>query len=286
MGSKTAAGLKPVFYDPPMQGENDDPRQIGFVPVDMILVDPNVQRATTTSRLDGMLAEHDGQFDWGIFEVLTVNIRDDGSIVATEGQHRTLLAKRERGDAWTWVIVNPGKNEAATALAIAKGRRGHTPLQKWNLRLKDGGLMEALAEQVLTNLGLALAVSQRWDGIVAVGAVERVMKTYGTDEEGLREGAKLLDTTLSVLTGVWPVKTDANGQRLDGHLIQVVARLVARNERLQLDRLVRVLGAVGPAAWLAKGKERHPSQSFNEAVAQAIIPPYNRQISTANEIRW
>jgi hypothetical protein len=284
----------PLFYDPPLQGGADDPRRVAYVPVSMIQVDQNVQRATTTARLDGMLHDHDGEFDWGIFEVLTVTVRDNGDIVATEGQHRALLAKREVPDAWTWVVINPGTNEAATALAIARGRKGHTSLQKWNLRLHDNGLMEALAEQKLTSLGLALADRQRWDGITAVGAVERVMKTFvrsgatGDElEKDLHEGAELLDTVLSLLTSVWNVKSDANTQRLDGHLIQVAARLISRNERLQLDRLARVLGAWGPPQWLAKGKERHASQSFNEAVAQAIIPVYNRgPLAPANQIRW
>jgi hypothetical protein len=286
MAKGTAEEVKPYIVYPPGAPEGSDPRLAAYMPVSMIHVDQNVQRPTTDSRLDGMLAERGGKVDWAVFETITVTHRDDGTWVATEGQHRVLLTQRELPEAWVWAIVNPDGSEAGTALGIARGRRSHSPLAQWNLRLKEGGLLEGLAVARLAAQGISLTATHRWDGIVAVGAVERVMKTYGTSDEDLYRGADLLDSVISLLTGVWGTHTDAMERRLDGQLIRVAARLISRNEQIRLVRLAQVLSAWPPSEWLKKGKEKHPKQTSAEAIGVAIINVYNRNINESNEIRW
>lgn len=277
-----------VVY-PPTSGENDDPRIVAWLPVADIIVDRTTQRTTTDSRLDAMLAKTGGKFRWEIFEVITSTVRDNGDIVATEGQHRDLLARREKPGAYTWVIISEDANEAGVARGIAEGRLAHSPLARWNLRLIEGGLLERLAEETMIRHHLHLG-NPGYDSIAAIGAVEAIMRTYGgrnASEEELREGADLLDSVLSLLTSVYEANTPANESRLDGNLLRVMGRLIGRNPQIRLDRLAGVVQAIPPASWVAKGKEKIGKQSNAEAMAVAMVAVYNRgPLADRNQIRW
>lgn len=278
--SKTKAQEFKII-DPPITGEQDDPRQVAYVPVSVIHVDPNVQRATTETRLDSM-----GEVDWALLEGLTLTVRADGTVVATEGQHRVLLLQRERPDAHVWAVLNPGENnEAAIALAIAKSRRAHTPFDKWQLALHDRELLQVRGEQVLAELGLRLYPGGNTGdptAIGAVGAVERVMRMRGTDLEGIEDGADVLRQTLSALVTAFP----GESARTDGALITAVGRLFARNENIRPLRMAQTLRLMPATKWLQKGLDRLPSQSKPAAIGKAMIDAYNKQLGTKNEIRW
>jgi hypothetical protein len=235
-------------------GKDDDPREILWVSVDKLVIDENVQREVDESRHKIFHTE----WDWDLAEVPTVTERTDGSLVVAEGQHRVLRRKELAPGSFMWVIKRAGEattaGEASTAQGIARGRRGHSALAQWDLRLHAGDPYVSAGDKVLAEIGLVMGSGSSAAGIMAAQAVNTILTGGKRTPE---EGEALLRATLLVLARAWP-DDYAPGARWEGTLVRAVGHLIEFNSQI-IDpaKLTARLSATSSAeAWLKRGRER------------------------------
>jgi hypothetical protein len=263
-------------FSPPEPKPGDDPRDMVYVRVGDVVIDQNVQRDVDPAKIEKM-----GAFDYTLAETPTLVEREDGLLVAVEGQHRVILKQTEDENARMWMtILGSEVDEPGIALSITRSRKKHSPYQEWNLSLARGEEMQVAADAVLKDLGLELS---GWRGnadhrIRAVAAVRRVMLSEPTIEEG----AELLRTVLSVLAFGFGDMDDA----FSSNLIRAVAALIQRNPSLDTTRLTATLSKMTPRRWDAEKAHKRDGQTAVECIATAIAVEYNRGRHTQSRIAW
>ena len=106
----------------------------------------------------------------------------------------------------------------------------------------------------------------------AVGAIERAVNHFG--EKAVRRA-------LLTIRNAWP----SNAKALRGTLISALARIIEMNDKLDDDRLVKVLRPQGYAEMTAHAEafRKLSGGSAETALARTITELYNRGIS-ANTI--
>jgi hypothetical protein len=242
-----------VNITPPTAGKEDDPRQILWVSVDELVIDEDIQREVDEAK--HKIFHND--WNWDLAEIPTVSARK-GNLVVTEGQHRVLRRKELAPHSHLWVVKRPGASgtaaEAEAAQGIAKGRRGHSALAQWDLRLHAGDPYVTAGDRVLSELGLVMGAGSTAAGIMAAQAV------YGILTGGKRtpqQGEELLRRTLTVLASAWP-DDYAPGARWEGTLVRAVAHLLDVNaEIIDTKKLTARLSTTSSAeAWLKRTRER------------------------------
>jgi len=216
-------------------------------------------------------------WDWALAEVPTVTERPDGTLVVEEGQHRSLGLLDRNPDALIWVIKVASTDigdEAATALGIAKGRRPHSKVQEWRMRVTAGLPHEVAATKVLTDLGLNVTEAR---GIRTVSAAGTMMKIiHGTASSPLTPdaGAEMLRKTLSVILRSIP-DDQATGRRFDATLLTAVGSLLTDHPDLDLNRLANKLAERTATQWLAFRASTTPAW---KGVQDMIVADYNKQL--------
>lgn len=262
------------MYEAPAVAEGDDPRTLAYVNVDDLLVDQNTQRAVTVERLRQM-----GAWDWEIAELPTVTVRDDGTMVVSEGQHRVTKRQSEAPGTRMWVaLATDVEDERELALRISKGRRLHSKYDQWVLHVGQGLPHEVAAEQVLADMGLRVTATH--STVTDLGSVASVTSIiHSCDDPG--DGAALLRTVLSILVQAFPQEP----RRWDRLLMLAVTRILRVNDNVDVGRLIEKLSRQPALRWTQLSQQRHPGQSGLDVIGQAIVEQYNRSLRT-RKIEW
>jgi hypothetical protein len=263
---------------PPEPRPGDDPRQIIYVRVGDVEVDQNVQRDVNPAKLEKM-----GEFDYTLAETPTVVERENGKLVAVEGQHRLILNQQEDQDRRMWmVLLGSEVDEPGIAYAITKSRSKHSAFQEWNLQLAKGDEVQVAADEVLKRLGLELSNYKRGipgdNKIAAVAAVKRIVESEPTVEEG----AALLDTTLSTMGFAFGEQDD----QWASNLIKSVGFLIQRNPGVNTTRLSATLAKMTARRWLQEASHKREGQTAVECIATAIVAEYNRGLHQQSRVAW
>jgi hypothetical protein len=259
----------------PGPGGRSDPRSVGKVRVGDIVVDQRVQRTIDALKVD-WLSEN---WDWALGEVVTVREREDGELVAIEGQHRALALKAKDPAIEIWVVRAEGavgiEDEAAIALGIAKGRRPHSRVHEWRMRVTAGLEHEVEAEKVLNSLGLTVTSGHSGNTISAAGTLMRVIHGTQARPRTAQSGAMLLRRTLTAIQTAIPDDPSQPGRRYDSSILMAVAQLIATYPSLNLGRLEEKLSARTAPQWLAF---RHTTSPAWKGVQGVIQDDYNRSM--------
>lgn len=261
-------------FKPATPGKHDDPRELVWVSVDELVIDENIQREVDENRHKIFSAE----WDWDLAEVPTVSERKDGTLVVTEGQHRVLRRKEIAPGSHLWAVKRSGgggtAGEAAAAQGIAKGRKAHSALAQWDLRLHAGDPYVTAGDKVLTEVGLVMGGAGTATGVWAASAVTAIL-TGGRRTPA--EGEELLRKTLLTLARAWP-DDHAPGVRWEATMLRAVAYLIERNaEVIDTRKLSARLSTTSSAeTWLKRAKERAAVGGSNwHVLAELIGTPYN-----------
>ena len=195
----------------------DDPRVFVEYLLGDLVIDADVQRITDPERVQRMAH----CFSWVLFEAPTVVPLDDGRARVIEAQHR-VLALRLIAPATTVVmcatlpIEADPVYEASIAHDIARGRRGHSAYESWQLRVTMGHDHEVYAERALARRGLRLGRRPAPYTIAAVATVSTLVHGRRRTPD---DGAALLGQTVDVIDKAFPADNEATGSRWDGRLL-------------------------------------------------------------------
>lgn len=268
----------------PERGEDDDPRDVIFVCVDDLEIDPLVQRALQLTS-----PVWKSKWDWDRAEVVTVADRD-GKLFVVEGQNRVEKRKAEApGSKMLAVLIGGGRNnEAAAALGINKGRRKHKAMDNWKLAAESGSEYELLAEEVLAEAGLSLTGSTRPGRTVinAVGTVALIIRSNGKTPQ---QGAALLELIIKVITAAYGPGEEG---RFDPAVIRGVADIIETNMgRVRLDRLILTLQKEQAAKWIRLAKDAAALRNERNTwqyLSREVIARYNKglQKDGPNVLAW
>lgn len=286
------ADTQAVVVKPPANGDGDDPRQMVYINVDKVVVDPNVQRRTKDERLTKM-----GNWNWDLAETPTVALRTDGLYAAIEGQNRILKRQKEAPGTSMWMVLRPSPatdwtaDEAKVALGIAKGRKLHSSYDAMHVELAAGDPYWQAAVATLAEHEVEFTPNGQYNnsgvrGIAAITAVGGVMhsydKTADTTDEAVTDGAALLGRVLLVIINAF----DEQKAMWDGTLIRAVSGVIHRNPAVDLNRLTAKLAKVAATDWVAECRRRRGRTSPVEYLATLIMQDYNHALNAAKRLSW
>lgn len=254
-------------------GGRDDPRSMALIRAGDITVDQRVQRAVAQQKIDRLATE----WDWDLAEVLTLSRRPDGTLVATEGQHRLLALHQRDPDIHIWCIlpddVEGTAEEAAVALGITRGRRPHNKLQQWKMELAAGDPHVVLAEKVLDELGLSVTDSKSKNSVQAAGLLMRIVHGTAAHPLSPQNGSQQLRIIMQVIAGI--PDASLTGRRYSGAILQAVAEVVSRWPELNIVRLHEKLSARTADQWIAFGRTSMPQW---RGIQDMIVTDYNHSL--------
>jgi len=240
-----------------------------------LVIDQNLQRKTNQDRV----AQIAHEFDWLRFEGPTCRRLADGQLRVVEGQHRVLALRARDPNAICWVFVVPAEyplsmaEEAGLALAITTNRRGHSSLDKWELRLQRGDPHERLCEEVLRAHGLRLAKRVSADGIACVGVITNLIHK---DNQSAEQGAIILNLMLEVIQRAYPRdQPDSSTSRWNADLMRAVGEVCRLNPTLKIQRLATALGDRIAQQWISQGTAVTDQQTWR-LIGEAVVNRYNR----------
>lgn len=262
-----------TLVPPPDRGEHDDPRDMLWVCVDDLIIDPVVQRA-----LQYKSPVWRTEWTWNRAEIVTVASRD-GKLFVVEGQNRVEKRKLIAPGSHLWAVLAPESGreaEAAAALGITRGRKKHSPIDVWKLAAEAGGAHENAAEQVLADFGLSVSGDGNVrNGIAAVTSLSLIIRSRGKTPE---QGAALLEKVMKVITGAYDRE---DSSRFEGSMIRGIADVIESNpgRKLDIQRLTDVVARRTPDKWLLLAKDAanvHGEPNVWLFVSREVIREYNK----------
>lgn len=176
------------------------PRRVRMVELSKITIPIEYQRRFDQKRAETIAAE----FNEESCNVLTVALRTNGDLVATEGQHRLWALKELGYKFWPcWVVE--GKTlaqEAGIWVNMNVRRKQPTSPDTWKARRTEQDPIVLAIEDIIHDLGLEINEenSKAWNVIRASSAVERIYRGVGR---------RALVTTLRTVMEAWPQQADA-----------------------------------------------------------------------------
>jgi len=257
-------------------GGKHDPRSIALVRVGDVSVDQRVQRPIDSHKVAWL----GSKWDWTLAEGPTLSRRPDGTLVAVEGQHRILSLQAADPDTEMWMFIENlagTDDEAATALGIARGRRPHSRVQEYRMRVTAGLPHEVAADQVLDELGLVISETRSGHSLTSAVMIMRII--HGTTSAPLtpQEGAGLLRATLSCIQMI-PDDPTTRGNKYDSTIIHAVSTLISEHPEISLQRLAEKLQARTATQWLAFRQSASPAW---HGVYQVIKADYNKNTKSS-----
>ena len=274
----------PLIVQPPVTGENDDPRPIGYFHVDEVVVDQNVQRSVLQQRLDRM-----GEWDWTKAETIAVARRSDGKYVVIEGQHR-VLKKRQEAPGYYWMSIVPtdyenyAADEARIARGIAGGRASHSAFDKMDLERTAGDLYWQEATNRLLYYGVEMSGSsggQSTRSISAISAVGAIMHAYDgvpefSADQSISAGGDLLQDTVAILLDAFGDKDPKDQKGMwERIMLMVVSGALQRHPKLDKLRMAETLARLTPAEWRAESKRHRPGTSALDHLGMQVMYDYS-----------
>lgn len=248
--------------------------KLEWIDVNLIDVDHNYQREADGKRVQQILAS----FRWDHFGAVVLAPAENGRFRVTDGQHRAAAAKLHPSISRVPALVISGNGmvaEAENFLVINRARKAVTPIETFWAGLAAGDPQVQRIKDVLDRAGCEVVAgpgAYRPGHTNAVGALERSIKRYG-DAATVR--------ALEALRRAYP--NDAHALR--GTLITAIARINRNNEKLDQERLARVLSGMSFAEMTAHAESfrKLSGGSAETALAKTITESYNKGLS-ANTI--
>jgi hypothetical protein len=167
--------------------------------------------------------------------------------------------------------------EAGTAQGIARGRRAHSALAQWDLRLHAGDPYVVAGDRVLSELGLVMGSHSTAAGIMSAQALTTILSGGKRTPE---EGEHLLRETLLVLARAWP-DDYAPGARWEGTIVRAIGHLMEVNAgNVDAKRLTAKLSSTSSAeSWLKRTRERSAQGGSRwRVLAGLVAESYNNQM--------
>lgn len=285
-----------LVVDPPAaRGPDDDPRQIIYVSVDDVLIDPNVQRSVLQPRIDRM-----GEWDYDLAEGPTVSRRKNGQYIAIEGQGRVLHQQQQHPGSKMWMFViepdseNYAADEARIARRISGTRTQHTVFDRMSLERTAGDPYWQEATRALLYFGLEMTGSSGKgpNAVTAVGAIGTIMHSFDgvaemSSDESVQAGSELLQDVISILREAYQYKPDKEKKGMyDRIMLLVVAGALRRHPRLDKFRLSGVLARLTPGQWKDEASRHRPGTSALDHLGKQVVDDYNSGKRDANKIAW
>lgn len=245
--------------------------RLEWVDVALIDVDHNYQREADGKRVKQILAA----FRWDHFGAVVLAPAKNGRFRVTDGQHRVAAAHLHPAIDKVPALVISGSGmeaEAQNFLVINRARKAVSTVETYWAGLAAGDPHFERIRDVLSKADcevVAGAGAYKPGHTNAISALDRAIKNYG-------EAATV--AALKALRRAYP--NDAKALR--GTLITAIARLNRNNDKLDQDRLARVLSGLSFAAMTAHAESfrKLSGGSAETALAKTISESYNKGLSS------
>lgn len=258
----------------PVNKPMSDPRMAEYLPVSVLRIDSQTQRAVDETRVNRMAQE----WDWNKAEAITVVANGDGTYFVVEGQNRVEALRILDPNALVLCAVIPISNneeKAATALGIAKGRRAMSAVDQYALRINAGDPTAVEIAWLLHDKNLRIAKHDAPRTTKAAAAMFQIVES-GRGRTTIEDGVALLGRVLDVVLAAWPTDPHAGrDDRFPSLILVAVAEILALGYS---DRdVVKSLKAKrrGPEYWLGLtgGRSRREAMVSNLIAALPQLQP-------------
>lgn len=232
-------------------------------------VDATYQRSTDNDSSKALIRRIAVDWDWRVFNPLTVSRRADGSLWVVDGQHR-LAAARLRKDMYDIPCVvtsyDSRADEARTFVTMNIQRRamGALDLFRAALATSDGKATEI--EVLITSAGLTLAKHSNFTAwkpgeVSNIGGIRTCHRKYGRE------------VTANALVAL---SRAFSGQvlRYAGTIFSALGEFIGRkayNGPVDLETLVQMLGAVSQHDWVVRFESHRTQKGMNRSAAGAEV---------------
>ena len=239
-----------------------------YLPFEALTVNPRVQRAIVTARVNKLSAE----WDFGKVGVLTISLRD-GVPFIVDGQHRW-KAGVDSGYGKSKVLCHvytdlTEQEEGALFLAL-NDTRAVSPVEKYLIGLVAEEEPYVSIEATLNAYGLRVANSS--SGVTCVTAL------ITAHNEGL------LPELCEILTGAWGPEPEAFNRVIVSGMTKFLGRY---NGEVNRDTLTKKLAkAMGPNQIVGKSRQGadFSGTSITSAAAEVLRGIYNRGRAEATKL--
>lgn len=245
-----------------------------WLDANQLTIDPRVQQ-----RLDPRKVQRiaDG-FDPSALGSCTVSLRDNGTYVLLNGQHRTAGARQAGYTAAFHCEVHHGLTLEDEAHLFLTLNHQTTPsaLSKFLVRITAGDDVALNIEAIVASHGWMIEPGTTDGHIAAVNALESVYRSAAKSKPNGEYG-DITERVISTVTRAWG--TDwraANGQILMG-----VAQLFGRFDgAVNVDKLVKEMQTITPPSLIGTAKAMQSLQggTLPAAIAKVLVGRHNNRL--------
>jgi hypothetical protein len=270
-----AVAPRPIREEPKMTelqppGIGARPR-LEWVNVELIDVDKTYQRDADRKSVQKILLD----FRWDHFGAVVLSAKPDGRFNCTDGQHRVLAALDHPEVSEVPALITALDGAAAEAdnfLTINRSRRAVSTIEIFWAGLASGDAATIRVRDALAAADCGVIRSQAAYQVGMTGAVSAVSRSLE------RYGDAATIAACKAIRAAWPV----DAKSLRGSLITALARIFKGNDRIDRERLIRIL-ASKTYPDLTSGAEmfrKLSGGSTDTVLARTICELYNKGLST------
>lgn len=264
--------------------KSDTPNKIEWVPLDRLVVIPNVQRPLDKARAQSMAKD----IDLDLLGIIEISALDNGDYHVADGHHRvTMLRFAGFTNELVQCKVHYGLEQSQNAkLFLGLNDSKHARMfDRFRLRVAAGDPVALGIIGSIEGHGWTFGSGAHTGVFSAVGAAEKVYTGYGTAAKD--RGPDTFDTTLGILTTAWGHDASAT----TGSLIEGVGLMVAKyGDQVDKAALVKQLARTsgGAAGYLgrARGLREFRGGSVARAVAELTVDVYNNRRTAGRLDDW
>lgn len=183
--SLDAVAFAPPFPNP---APTDEKGSLEWIDLRDLRIDPKYQRPIG-GRGEKNIKQVIENFSWSLFSPLVVCERPNGLYAVIDGQHRAIAARTHGGiDKVPCLVIKGDPSDEAKAFSVINGAvTAISEQQIWHARLVAGDNTAVRLQRVLEKTGVSIPRSQKPSTsmiageTMAIGALEKAFKTYGTE---------------------------------------------------------------------------------------------------------
>jgi hypothetical protein len=174
---------------------NEHGYTVGPIDVDLLRVDPEVQRDFNEARVQKIVDE----FSTSGLGVIVVSIRADGVPYVVDGQHRLLAVRRLPRETaprtlTAEIFTGIAREDEALLFRLRNNAQRPSPLESFRVEFMEGNSSVHAMEEILNEVGRSARSGQ--DKYVSFHAVTTLRRLYDRDPDNLQ-------LTLKVINQVW-----------------------------------------------------------------------------------